>query len=59
VDVENSSDAALITMTAFIGAVFGCIGCLAATISGDATLGVVAASGATCCGAIWLRCLGS
>jgi hypothetical protein len=58
-DVENSSEAALIMMTAFIGAVFGCIGCFAATISQDAALGVVAASGASCCGAIWFHYLRS
>jgi hypothetical protein len=51
--MENSSEAALIPLMAFIGAMFGCIGCLAATLTDDAGFAVMAVTGTAWCAAIW------
>lgn len=53
-NVDNNSEAALKTLTAFIGAVFGCIGCFAAMFTGDTVFGMLTLSGGMLCAALWL-----
>lgn len=53
--VDSSSEAALTTLTAFIGAVIGIIGCFAGALRGDAMLCSIAALGSVACFIIWLR----
>jgi hypothetical protein len=51
--VDQNGKAALTTLTAFLGAVFGCTGCLAGILTADASFTLVAAAGTLVCGYVW------
>ncbi len=53
--MENDEHEALIALAAFIGAVVGCVGFAAATLTNDLELGALTLIGTILCGSIWWR----